>query len=89
MTLNGTNIMQVDRALFTNDTFLVEFKTVSNYVYYVQYNWNIEDTNSVWQTALPGVLGTGGRVQWMDNGMPKTESVPRSTTNRFYRVIGP
>ena len=89
VTLNGTNIMQVDRALFTNDTFLVEFKTISNYVYYVQYNWNIEDTNSVWQTALPGVLGTGGRVQWMDNGMPKTESVPRSTTSRFYRVIGP
>lgn len=77
----------VDRALFlTNWTYsyyLVDFSTVSNQTYYIQYSGDL--TN--WTTALPGVAGSGSRKQWVDNGPPKTESLPLAVGSRFYRVI--
>jgi hypothetical protein len=43
----------------------------------------------VWYLSLPGVAGTGGHVQWVDNGPPRTLPKPVSQTTRFYRVIKP
>ena len=77
-------VLEVDRALRLADgTFWVEFSTLSNRVYYLQYSGDV----AAWKTALPAVLGTGHRVSWRDAGPPKTESAPQSVTNRFYRVI--
>ena len=77
-------VLEVDRALrLTDGTFWVEFSTLSNRVYYLQYGGDV----SAWKTALPAVPGTGHRVSWRDAGPPKTESAPQSANNRFYRIL--
>ena len=78
----------VTNTLFVTNVFLVEFPTKTNFHYYVQYANHAEDfttTNQV-RTALPAVLGTGSRVQWLDNGPPKTDSLP-TNGGRFYHVL--
>ena len=69
--------------MLPGSSFLLEFSTVTGRVYYVQYRSNLVQ----WKTALPAIEGTGTRVQWIDNGLPKTESAPASTSRRFYRLI--
>lgn len=64
-------------------TFLIEFATIANRVYYVQYSSDLK----IWKTAQPGITGNGTWIQWIDNGQPKTESAPATTNMRFYRVI--
>jgi hypothetical protein len=76
---------KIERVLFRDQMALVEFNTISNRLYYVQYAPIAAATN--WSTALPPLTGTGQRVQWIDNGPPKTDSVPGGTSNRFYRII--
>ncbi len=69
---------------------LLEFPTLTNFSYYIRYSDSLNDfsaqdnTNSVIRTARPAILGNGRKVQWLDHGLPRTESVP---TNRFYRVL--
>jgi hypothetical protein len=69
---------------------LLEFPTLTNFSYYIRYSDSLNDfsaqdnTNSVIRTARPAILGNGRKVQWLDNGLPRTESTP---TNRFYRVL--
>lgn len=70
--------------------FLVEFPTRAGHRYYVQYaadaaGFSGSDPSAV-RTALPAVAGTGGNVQWLDNGAPKTVSRP-TDGGRFYRVL--
>lgn len=83
---SGTQV-PVDRAEYRNGVFLVEFVTITNRLYSVQYKHDPADVNAVWKTAAPVVRGTGSRMQWMDNGPPKTESIPISQASRFYRII--
>ncbi len=69
---------------------LLEFPTLTNFSYYIRYSDSLNDfsaqdnTNSVIRTARPAIQGNGRKVQWLDNGSPRTESAP---TNRFYRVL--
>ena len=60
----------------------LEFQTVAGKTYYVQYR---DSSSAAWQTSFTPVLGTGTWVTWMDNGQPKTASVP--TTARTYQLI--
>ncbi len=86
--INITATRFVTNTLFVTNVFLVEFPTKTNYHYYVQYADHAEDfaaTNRV-RTALPAVLGTGNQVQWLDNGPPKTDSLPTNGA-RFYHVL--
>jgi hypothetical protein len=75
----------IDRSLrLTNGTFLIEFPSRSNRVYQIQYNrTGLED----WKTAVPPIIGTGRRIQWIDLGPPKTDVSPASVSNRFYRIF--
>jgi hypothetical protein len=74
----------IDRGLKLADgTFLVEFSSISNRIYYIQYSSNLTD----WKTAIPSITGNGTRIQWIDNGQPKTESSPATASMRFYRLI--
>ena len=84
--VNITTNRFVDNGLLRG--FLVEFLTKTNFHYYVQYANHVEDFNTTNQvrTALPAVLGTGSRVQWLDNGPPKTDSLP-TNGGRFYHVL--
>ena len=69
--------------LLANRTLLLEFTTLSNRVYAIQYSPDMMDRKS----AQPFVTGDGNWVQWIDNGLPKTESAPAATPSRFYRLI--
>jgi hypothetical protein len=64
-------------------TFLLEFNSLLNRVYYVQYSSDLRE----WKTVIPAINGTGTRTQWLDNGAPKTLSLPSTDSHRFYRMI--
>jgi len=40
-----------------------------------------------WKTATPSVTASANRTQWYDDGPPKTDSKPMSSSSRYYRVI--
>src|SRR5262249_24590008 len=69
--------------LLPDRTFLLEFDSLSNRTYYVQYG----DDLATWKTALPSIRTRGGRVQWIDNGPPRTDSSPVTQVKRFYRLL--
>jgi hypothetical protein len=76
--------LAIDRVVaMTDGSRMVEFSTLTNRTYYLQYTSDMTH----WKTAQPAVLGTGSRVQWFDNGPPKTESLPDTETMRIYRII--
>jgi len=78
------NGVGITRQLQLGDkTFLMEFNSLPNSIYYVQYSADLQH----WQTVIPAIIGTGTRVQWTDNGPPKTETLPDSVPARFYRII--
>ena len=37
--------------------------------------------------AIPAITATGNRIQWLDDGPPKTESKPGLIGQRFYRLF--
>ncbi|TAL06076.1 MAG: HYR domain-containing protein [Verrucomicrobia bacterium] len=69
--------------MLPNRTFLLEFNSVSNATYYVQYSTDLKN----WKTVQPAITGTGSILQWIDNGQPKTDSAPSATAMRFYQLI--
>ncbi len=80
---SGGQVFAITTARYTNGVFLVEFQTLPGRQYFIQY---VDEPNSqAWETAVPGILGTGSRVQWVDRGPPKTQSPPSGQTSRFYR----
>jgi hypothetical protein len=72
------------RATLANGNVLLEFDSAAGQSYYIQYT---SDLAGAWSTALPKIAGTGNRIQWIDNGPPKTASQPSSTAARFYRIL--
>jgi len=81
------NALAITRSLYTNGVFLIEFNTKTNGHYYIQYAATPGElmNNATVKTAFPSITGTGSRVQWIDNGPPKTDSPP-TDGSRFYRV---
>ena len=63
--------------------FLIDFIAVPGSRYAVQYSSDL----ITWKTASPTIPSPDDRVQWYDDGPPKTESLPGSIGSRFYRVI--
>jgi hypothetical protein len=76
----------LDRCIYTNNVFMVEWETGTNVLYYVQYASQVANTNAGWRTSLPPVIGNGRRVQWIDRGPPRTDSPPTGQ-ERYYRVF--
>ena len=62
---------------------LIDFTTIPGRRYVVQYSSNLTD----WKTTDPIITAPSNRVQWYDDGPPKTESKPNSVASRFYRII--
>ena len=84
---NPTNaagtLVPIGRILpFANGTMLLNFTTVANQQYYIQYSSDMV----TWNTSLPAVIGRGGVQQWMDYGPPLTLTHPANTPHRFYRL---
>ena len=72
--------------LYTNGAVRLQFMTVFGKTNYIQYRSTVA-TNRSWTTVSPSIRGFGGTMTWTDDGAPKTESRPGTTTNRFYRVL--
>ena len=68
---------------FTRGTFLLNFTTLSNRQYYIQYSTNLAN----WNTSLPALTGRGGVQQWLDDGPPMTLVHPTNTPSRYYRLL--
>lgn len=77
-------VFSLDReALLVDGRFLIEFVSTPGRTYVVQYS---SDTVT-WESAVPPVVAAGTRVQWFDDGPPKTRTKPNEVGSRFYRVI--
>ena len=67
----------------STNRFLIDFPALPGGRYAVQYSSDM--TN--WSTANPIITAPANRVQWYDDGPPKTESKPTDIRGRFYRII--
>jgi len=79
----GTPFPVSPRHSFADGSFLLEFNSLSNRFYSIQYSYDLQ----TWQTVLPAVKGNGSRLQWIDYGPPKTDSPPTARPQRYYRVF--
>jgi hypothetical protein len=78
------NPVHITRSAFLADgSFLLNFSTVSNGVYFIQYSEDLE----VWKTSPQPIRGNGLSVQWLDYGSPATDALPTQRSARFYRAI--
>jgi hypothetical protein len=76
--------VSVDRCeILPNGDILIEFAAQIGGVYTIQYSKNGES----WTKVVPDVVSGGTRLQWIDNGPPKTSSHPAREKLRLYRVI--
>jgi uncharacterized repeat protein (TIGR01451 family) len=64
---------------------MIEFESVQGSSYTILYSDNVAFTSPL--AAQPAVIAPANRVQWIDDGPPKTVSTPASTTARFYKVL--
>ncbi len=65
----------------TGEGMLLEFLSVNNQRYLIEYSDNLSD----WKVSLPPITGTGQRLQWFDQGPPRTRDFPSGA--RFYRIV--
>jgi hypothetical protein len=73
----------IDRvARLSGGELLVEFTSVPGKNYRVQYS---NDGNS-WEASLPAIRAASNRTQWIDRGLPRTDSHPATQGSRIYRV---
>ncbi|MEA2715682.1 MAG: hypothetical protein QOG91_710 [Candidatus Parcubacteria bacterium] len=66
---------------FPDGTYMLEFSVVPGKIYAIQYS---DDSGTTWHTVSPVGSTSSNRIQWIDNGPPKTPSLP--TPSRLYKV---
>jgi hypothetical protein len=77
-------VITVDRSVqLASGRFLIEFTTAPGRRYLVQYSPDMAS----WTNANPTITAPADRVQWLDDGPPKTISPPGGLGSRFYRVF--
>jgi hypothetical protein len=83
--LCGTPVIYSDGSLTRLDdgSIQLRFSSDLNRSYYVQYT----DDMVEWKTTLPALVGTGGILEWIDDGPPKTDTHPQTVPTRVYRVV--
>lgn len=82
-TATGGLVFTITNVRLVEGRAILEFLSLPGRRYYIQY---VDEFGSIaWKTALPEIRGTGARVQWIDDGPPKTTSRPTRLGNRFYR----
>ncbi len=62
---------------------LLEFETQTGLPYIIEGSDDLND----WEVIQTKFIGTGERMQWLDSGLPKTDSI--SNRKRFYRLSLP
>ena len=78
--VNFTGIFQMP-----SGGMLLEFPTVTNRTYTVEYSSNLLSTN--WLAAQPSIVAPANYTFWIDYGPPATLSHPNNSAVRFYRVF--
>jgi len=81
--VTGQTVPMTRAMSLPDGSFLINFNSVSNAIYYVQYATVLGS----WKTSPQPLLGTGYSMQWIDYGPPATDSLPGSRPSRFYRII--
>jgi uncharacterized repeat protein (TIGR01451 family) len=85
-TLPAAGTSGVDVTLFqplSNGDMLIEVATIPGHEYAIEYSDNLVDWFRVQQT----VTAVANRLQWIDNGPPKTAVHPSEADQRFYRLV--
>jgi hypothetical protein len=82
--VSGTLLSAVRVTRLSNNRYVLDFASSLGYKYFIQYS---DNNGTTWQTAIPTLNGTGGRIIWLDNGPTKTSSDPATVTRRSYRVF--
>jgi uncharacterized repeat protein (TIGR01451 family) len=82
----GTNgVFSITRTVLLSDgNLLIEFPSVLGATYSILYSSNADFSTPL--IAQPNIIAPADRVQWIDDGPPKTVSPPASEASRFYRV---
>jgi probable HAF family extracellular repeat protein len=80
---SGGEVTELLGERISSGSFLFRFSTLSNRIYRVQYSSDMRD----WKNSEPPIIGTGGQVQWIDFGPPRTESRPVESGSRYYRLV--
>ena len=80
---DGSSLDVTIARLGADESTLLEVVTTPGKLYQFQYR----DGESDWLPAGAPVSASANRLQWIDNGPPKTESHPSESTMRLYRVI--
>lgn len=62
---------------------LIEWNAEFGRRYAIQYS----DDMTSWHQVEPAVTAPANRVQWVDDGPPKTASHPRAVAQRYYRIV--
>ena len=78
----GTTAAIERTVLAPNGRRYIEFSTVVNQTYWIQYR---DSATASWVTSTVAVAGTGTSINWLDDGWPKTNSAP--TAAREYRLL--
>lgn len=83
----GSNgIFSITRSvLLPNGGVLIEFPSLRGATYSILYSSDLSFSNAL--SAQPAITAPGDRVEWIDDGPPKTVSPPPSAASRFYRVL--
>jgi hypothetical protein len=74
----------VDSHVVGDPRYVIEFATIAGRSYTIIYS---DDNGQTWRAATPSVTANANRIQWYDDGPPKTGSKPMSIQSRLYRVI--
>src|SRR6185503_19792119 len=70
---------------FAEPRFVIEWTSVPGTTYTIIYS--DVGPSGPWLVATPTVTAANNRMQWYDDGPPKTASKPASVSSRYYRVI--
>lgn len=74
----------VTRIVHQDDgSLLIEFASEPGRSYEIQYS----EDSQVWKVSPVRIVAGGSRVQWIDNGPPRTDSAPSTKAMRLYRVV--
>lgn len=79
----ATGIPVTRNQRLSNGDHLIEIASIPGAVYAVEYSHN----TTSWTRVVPSVTAPANRLQWIDNGPPKTESHPASVPSRYYRFV--
>ncbi|HEY1120341.1 MAG TPA: hypothetical protein VGE67_02020, partial [Haloferula sp.] len=80
----GTSGIPVTKlAVLSSGDILVEIDSIPGTTYVVDYSNDAQ----TWIRSSGSVTAVSNRLQWIDNGPPKTQSHPSTVSSRFYRFV--